>query len=155
MALGTRRTPERRSPLFSSPPIPKRDVSTITVTSGTTPLTCTTTQLLKGLLPVDCQDTGTLTLPTATLIAAAVPGIEVGSCIDFTIINFGDTNLTLAVGTGITAKVITTKTTALTIATLQSDRFWLVCTALDGVSGSVTNTFDLYGSGPTAAAAAG
>ena len=154
MALGTRRTPERRSPLFSSPPIPKRDVSTITVTSGTTPLTCTTTQLLKGLLPVDCQNTGTLTLPTATLIAAAVPGIEVGSCIDFTIINFGDTNLTLAVGTGITAKVITTKITALTIASLKSDRFWLVCTALDGVSGSVTNTFDLYGSGPTAAAAA-
>jgi len=154
MALGTRRTPERRSPLFSSPPIPKRDVSTITVTSGTTPLTCTTTQLLKGLLPVDCQDTGTLTLPTATLIAAAVPGIEVGSCIDFTIINFGAQTLTLAVGTGITAKVITTKTTALTITTLQSDRFWLVCTALDGVSGSVTNTFDLYGSGPTAAAAA-
>ena len=155
MALGTRRTPERNTPLLGGPPVIDQTVATITVTSGTTPVTLTGSQLVVGLIPVDCQDTGTVTLPTATLIAAAIPGLKKGSWFAATFINFGDTTLTIAVGTGITAKVITTKTTALTLTTVQSDTFYFVCTGVANPSDpSTSNTFDLYATGPTAAAAA-
>lgn len=154
-AVGTRRTPERNSPLLGGVPIINKTVATITVTSGTTPVTLTAAQLLVGLIPVDCQDTGTITLPTAALLNAAIPGVNKGCWFETTWINFGDTTLTVAVGTGITAKVITTKTTALTLTTLQSDLFYFVCTGVANPSDpSTSDTWDLYATGPHAAAAA-
>ena len=155
MALSDSHTPSREMAFAGGPTIERLTPATITVTSGTTPVTMTTAPLMKRLIPVDCQDTGTLTLPTAALIGASYEGIYVGDVIPFTLINFGDTTLTLAVGTGITAKVITSKTTALTLVNYTSANYWLVCTAVKNPSDpSSAYTFDLYGSGPTAAAVA-
>ena len=155
MALSASHIPSREMNFVGGPTIERLTPATITVTTGTTPVTMTTAQLLTKVIPVDCQDTGTLTLPTAKLIGTTYEGIYVGDVIPFILINFGDTTLTLAVGTGITAKVITTKTTALTLTQYQSGRFWLVCTAVAIPSDpSSAYTFDLYGSGPTSAAVA-
>jgi|WetSurSiteA1Bulk_404760.scaffolds.fasta_scaffold100211_2 hypothetical protein len=153
MALGTRRTPERNSPLLGGVPIVKGPVATITVGSGTTPLTLTAAEVLVGLLPVNCTDTGTLTLPTAALLVAAMPGIAVGNYFEFNLINFGDSTVTVAVGTGITAKVIDSATAVLTTATNYSNRYFLVCTGV-AANGSSSDSFDLYGMGTTAAAVA-
>jgi hypothetical protein len=155
MALSASHIPSREVAFAGGPTIERLTPATITVTTGTTPVTMTTAQLMTKLIPVDCQDTGTLTLPTAKLIGTTYEGIYVGDVIPFTLINFGDTTLTLAVGTGITAKVITTKTTALTIVAYASAKYWLVCTAAAIPSDpSSAYTFDLYGAGPTAAAVA-
>jgi len=147
MALGTRRTPERNSPLMGgSQVINPGVVATITVGSGTTPLTLTAAQLLTGLMPFNCTDTSTCTLPTADLLAAALPGIQVGNWFEFTMVNYGDSTITVAVGTGITAKVIDSEAAILTgLATHIGQRFALVCTGVANPSDpSKSNTFDLY-----------
>ena len=146
-SMSARRTPERNSPLLgSSVAVNPGVVATITVGSGTTPLTLTAAQLLVGLLPLNCTDTGTLTLPTATLLAAAIPGIAVGNWFEFTIVNYGDSTATVAVGTGITSKVIDSESAILTtLATHVGARFALVCTGVAKVNDpSTSNTFDLY-----------
>ena len=154
-SVATRRTPERRTPLMGGPLVERLTPATITVTTALTPLTLTAAQVLKKLLPVDCQDTGTVTLPTAALLGAAMPGIDIGDVVAFEIINFGDTTLTVAVGTGITSKVITTKSAVLTIVTLASKQFRLVCTGIANPSDpSQAYAFDLYAFGSTAAACA-
>ena len=144
--LATRRTPERNSPLLSSGVnLVKRALSTITVTSGTTPVTLTAAQVLKGFLPVDCQDTGTSTLPTATLLNAAIEGVEVGTSFAFTIWNGGDSTLTLAVGTGITAKTVDSESAVLTNATHCGSTFLLSCTGVANPSDpSTSDSWDLY-----------
>jgi hypothetical protein len=144
---------------MGSDPIPSGGVTALTVNSGNTPLTLTTAQLLTGTLIVNCDDTGTLTLPTATLIMAGCPGLSIGSKLRVEIINHGDQTLTVAVGTGITNKVLTsgsgTVTSVLTMTTLVSKRFLLVCTGLANPSDPTTsNTFDLYAYGSLAAAVA-
>ena len=153
-SVGTRRTPERNSPLIGgSVVINPGPVATITVGSGTTPLTLTAAQLKVGLMPVNCTDTGTLTLPTATLLNAANPGITVGAWFEFTIINYGDSTITLAVGTGITNKSIDSATAVLTTATNYSNRYFLVCTGVANPSDPTTSdSYDLYGQGTIAAA---
>ena len=78
MALSDSHTPSREMAFAGGPTIERLTPATITVTSGTTPVTMTTAQLMKRLIPVDCQDTGTLTLPTAALIGASYEGIYVG-----------------------------------------------------------------------------
>ena len=125
--------------------------ATVTVTTGTTTLTAA--QLLKKLIPVNCTDTGTLALPTADLIMAGCPGLSVGMMLEFQFINFGDSTVTIAVGTGITNKVIDSVDAVLTVATHEALRMALVVTAVASPSApSLSNTFDLYGYGVTAAA---
>ena len=152
-SLGNRTTPQRRSRLFSAPAVYKGAPADLVVTSGTTPLTLTAAQLLTGFIQIDTQDAATLTLPTATLILAAVPGMAVDDVLDFTIVNDGDSTLTVAVGTGITNKVLAASVDAvLTIATCASRTFKLVCTAVANPSGqSQSDTFDLYGISQSAA----
>jgi len=155
MALSDSHSPSREMQFIGGALVERLSPATITVTSGTTPVTLTAAQLLKKLIPVDCQDAGTLTLPTATLIGAACEGLYVGDVLAVQVINFGDATLTIAVGSGITAKTITGVTTVLTIVAYASKRFWLVCTATAKPSDpSSAYTFDLYGSGSTAAAVA-
>lgn len=145
-SLANRRSAERRSPLFSGPIVHKGAPTSMDVTSGTTPVTLTVAQLLTGFLVVDCQDTGTITLPTATLLVNAIPGIAKDDVFDFHVINEGDSTLTVAVGTGITAKVLAASVSpVLTLGTLTSKLFRLVCTAVANPSDpSTSNTFDLY-----------
>ncbi len=130
MALGTRRTPERNSPLLSGPIIQKGvTVSNVLTTAGGAE-TITTDELLAGLLVADCQDAQTWTLPTAAQLNAAIPGVVVGSVLEFTVVNYGDTTLTIGLGTGITVTTIATVAAIATIATLTCKRFRLECTSI-------------------------
>jgi len=95
-------TPQQGFPNFKSLTYPTTVVGTPVVTTATTPVTMTVAQLLGGLLAVDCQDAGTLTTPTAALINAAIPGAAVGVSFEVDVINYGDTTLTIGLGTGVT-----------------------------------------------------
>lgn len=93
-------TPNKQYPSFSSLVYPQVTVNTQVVTSGTTPVTVTAAQILGGMLIVDCQDTGTITLPTAALLVAGIDGISIGTSFIVNIRNAGDTVLTVSAGTG-------------------------------------------------------
>ena len=157
--LATRRTPERNSPLLGGIPLPYAPSVYVLANSATTPVTATAAQILSGMLRVNCDDTATLTLPTATLLNAAIEGIYVGMCFEFSIINSGDTTLTVAVGTGITNKLMTQASTTvsavLTIVSNASKRFRLECTGVANPSDpSTSDAWDLLAYGSVAAAVA-
>jgi hypothetical protein len=81
--------------------------------SGTA--TITTAQLLKGSL-VFSGGGGTQTLPTATLLGAAL-GAKQGTRFEFTVDNTaGSGTCTIAVGTGINAAAVITGGNTLTVA---------------------------------------
>lgn len=138
MALGTRNTPERNGAFFSGPVIQKGVTVSNVLTTGGGVETMTAAEVLKGLLVVDCQDAQTWTLPTAALLNAAIPGVEVGNYVEFTVVNYGDTTCTIALGSGITQTTIDSELGILTIATHIGARFRLECTgvATQAVQGS-------------------
>jgi hypothetical protein len=156
MALSDSKTPSRETNFAGGPTIERLNPSTIIATAALSPLTLTVDQLMMKVIPVDCQGTCTLTLPSAAVIGTTYSGIFVGDVIEFIILNYGAATATIAVGTGITAKTITGVTTALGVASLKGCAFWLVCTGRQKFSDPQAGswTFDLYGSGPTAAIAA-
>jgi len=142
-------------PRFQSLTYPTTVVGLPVVTTGTTPVTMTVTQLLGGLLAVDTQNDGELTLPTAALINAAIPGVAVGCSFEVDVVNYGDSTLTIGLGTGVTKVTIATVASVMTIVTLASKRLRLVCTgvATEAVAGS-TDAWVVYAFGSTAAAVA-
>lgn len=146
MSIATRRTPERNSPLFSGKVIEKGTAVTNALTTGGGVETMTVEEVLKGLLVPDCQDAQTWNLPTAALLNAGIPGVEVGSAFEFTVINYGDTTLTIGLGTGVTKTTIATVASVMTIATLCSKRFRLECTGIntDGLPGGVPGSTDSW-----------
>lgn len=151
MALGTRRTPERQSPLLSGVPIRKTTPTELTLTTGGGAQTMTTAQALCGLLMVDTQDAQTLNTPSAADLVAAIPGLEVGSSFDLDIVNHGDSTLTVAVGTGVTQDALASTDSVLTLATLVSKRFMFRCTGIKA-NGDAADAFQLYAFGSIAAA---
>jgi len=155
MAAANDTTVSQTYPRFQSLTYPNTTVGLPVVTTATTPVTMTVAQLLGGLLAVDCQDAGTLTTPTAALINAAIPGVAVGCSFEVDVINYGDTTLTIGLGTGVTKVTIATVAAVMTIVTLASKRFRFVCTgvASEAVVGS-TDTWNVYAFGSTAAAVA-
>lgn len=157
MSLGTRRTPERASPLLSGLVMQKgvtpSPTTGIVITSGTTPVTMTVAQLLTGFLAVDCQDAGTLTLPTAALLNAAIPGVEVGNFFEVGVVNYGDTTLTIGLGTGVTKTTLAGVAAVLTMLTLTSKRLRLECTGVLA-NGSTADAWVVWAYGSTAAAVA-
>src|SRR4051812_6506557 len=106
MAIGTSRTPERQSPFFSSVTLPFKTATQQTLSTAGGVVTMTAAQALQGLIPCDCQDAQTFTLPTATILNAGIPGVQVGTSFDLDIINYGDSLLTIGLGTGITKTTI-------------------------------------------------
>lgn len=151
-SLEKRRTPERRSPLLGGIAV-EHVVPALLTISGTTTLTAA--QLLKKLLFMNCTSGYTVTLPTADLLAAAMPGIAVGDLFEVQAINHGSGTCTLAMGTGITNYTSDSEVSVLTVATHQALRFALVCTAVADPSDPTTsNTFDFHGYGVTSAATA-
>ncbi len=130
--------------------IPTKTATSQVVTTATTPVTLTTAQILQGLLPVDCQDAGTITTPTAALIVAAINGCQVGASFDLDVINYGDTTLTLGLGTGVTKTTIATVSAVLTLLTLTSKRFTFIVTNVTSGSEAVV----VWAHGPIAAAVA-
>jgi hypothetical protein len=70
---------------------------------GTGAQTITIAMLLKQILEEDPEGAATWTLSTAALAVAGVPGVEIGDCLDFWVINTDATNdvaITIAAGTG-------------------------------------------------------
>lgn len=130
MSVSASRTPERGNPFLSGPIIQKGVTVQNTLTTAGGVETMTVEELLKGLLVADCQDAQTWTLPTAALLRAGVPGVKVGSVIEFTVANYGDSTLTIGLGTGITKTTIATVAAIMTIATLTAKRFRLECTSI-------------------------
>jgi len=91
-----------------------------------------------------------ITTPTAALIAAAIEGCQPGTAFDLDVVNYGDTTLTLGLGTGVTKTTIATVSSVLTLVTLVSKRFRFVCT--NSTPGS--EAFTVWAFGSTAAAVA-
>lgn len=153
MALGTRRTPERTTPMLSGVVLPKKTPTQQALSTGGGVVTMTAAQALCGLLLCDCQDAQTFTLPTAAILCAAIPGCEVGTSFDLDIVNYGDTTLTIGLGTGITKTTIATVAPVLTIVTLASKRLTLNCTGVL-LQGSAADAWVVYAHGSLAAAVA-
>jgi hypothetical protein len=125
-------------PRFQSLVYPQRTAAAVTVTTGTTPVALTAAQVLGGFLIVDCQDAGTITMPTAAALAALIPALQVGTSFEFIVRNTGDTTLTLAGGTGGTVSGTAT------MATATSKRWLAICTAI-----GTSPTFTYYSLGAT------
>jgi len=135
---------------FSSLAYPTVVPVTKTLTTAGGIITGTTAELLGGLLRIDCDDAQTYTTPTAALLVAAIEGCQVGTAFDVDVINYGDTTLTIGLGTGVTKLTIHTVAAVLTLATLTAKRLKFVCT--NSTAGS--EAFEVYAFGSTAAAVA-
>ena len=135
---------------FSSLAYPTVVPVTKTLTTGGGVITGTTAELLGGLLRIDCDDAQTYTTPTAALLVAAIEGCQVGTAFDVDVVNYGDTTLTIGLGTGVTKLTIHTVAAVLTVVTLASKRLKFVCT--NCIAGS--EAFEVYAFGSTAAAVA-
>lgn len=135
-------TPNRQYPAFSTLVYP-----TVTVTSYADTATVTAAELLGGLLIDTKNGAVTLTLPTAALLNAAIPGPAVGTSFDFAVRNTGNNTTTVAVGTGGTSASGNT----LTVATVSTRLFKLLVTgvASDTVPGS-SDSYTLYSLGVSA-----
>lgn len=141
-SVGTRSTPQRGPQYLGGPIAERLTPATVTLTGNAT---MTAAQLVKKLIPIDCQEATTWTLPTAAEIAAAQPGLEVGDVFRFNVINYGDSTCTLAVNTGITNKVIDSEDAILVQATHIGAEYALVMTAKANPSDpSTSDAFDLY-----------
>lgn len=151
MSLSTSRTPERRSPLLGGGVVER--LGTITTLAPGATVTLTAAQVLQKLIPLNPSEASTITFPTATVLAAGIPGIGIGDLLEVIFINYSNNTATLAMGTGLTNVLIDSEDAVLTVATHQALRCALVCTGLaDPGDPSKSNTFDFYGYGVTAAA---
>ena len=128
MPISPSLTPARQIPYFSSGVYPKVTATTLVASTGTGVVTLTAAQLLNGLLLVDCQNAQTMNLPTAAQLNTALPGLAVGTAVSLDVINHGAATLTIGLGTGIAQVTVASVKGVLTIATLSSKRFLLVCT---------------------------
>lgn len=135
---------------FGTVVFPTIDKTAMVASTGTGVVQLTTAQILQGLLPVDCQDAQSITTPTAAAIVAAINGCQVGTAFYLDIINYGDSTLTLALGSGVTKVTIATVSCVLTMATLVAKRFVFIVTNVTPGSEAV----QVYAFGSTAAAVA-
>jgi len=135
---------------FSTLAYPTVTVTTKTLTTGGGVIAGTAAEVLGGLLRIDCDDAQTYTTPTAAALVAAIEGCQVGTSFELDVINYGDTTLTIGLGTGVTKLTIHTVAVVMTIVTLAAKRFRFVCT--NATPGS--EAFEVYAFGSTAAAVA-
>jgi hypothetical protein len=130
---------------FTTLTYPKVTATAKTVSSGTsTTPTWTAADVLSGLIVVNCDDAGTATLPTATLLNAAINGVSVGTSFDLWIRNTGDSTLTIAAGTGGTLATGNTNT----VLTVNSKMFKFVVTGVKKPADpSTSDTYTVYSMG--------
>lgn len=120
---------------------------TFTVTSYADTATVTAAELLGGLLIDTKNGAVTLTLPTAALLNAAVPGAAVGKAFVFYVRNTGNDTTTVAVGTGGTSATGNT----LTVATVNTRMFLLRITGVaNGSDPTSSDSYTLYSLGVSA-----
>lgn len=135
---------------FGTVVFPSCTPTTKTLTTAGGVATMTTAELLCGLLRVNCDDAQTYNTPTAVDIVAAINGCQVNTAFDLDIINYGDTTMTLGLGTGVTKVTVATVAAVVTMATLTAKRFKFVVTNVTPGSEAVV----VYAFGSTAAAVA-
>ena len=153
MALAPSLTPARQMPHFSSLTYPNITPTNKVLTTAGGVQTMTLAEALSGLLLVDCQDAQTYTLPSAAVLNAGLAGVMIGSTFFVDIVNYGDTTLTIGLGTGVTKTTIASVAPVLTIVTLASKRLLLNCTGI-AAQGSTADAWVVYAFGSTAAAVA-
>ena len=147
------------SPLLGEPrmgliPIPNKTATLLTLTTAGGVVTATAAQVLGGLFVINCDDAQTLTLPTATLLNAAIPSVASGASFDVDVINTGDSTLTVAIGTGGTlATGSNSKNTVATIVSNAAKRFTILITGVTQ-NGDASDSYTVFGYGSTAAATA-
>jgi len=110
-------------------------VKQMTVTAETATATITAAEVLGGLIDGTPTGAATYTLPTATLMAAALNQVGIGNAIEFTIKNSAGGAYTITVAAGTDG---TTKGT-MTITQSNTKRFLLIMTA--------AATYDVYSLG--------
>jgi len=142
-------SPSKTFAQFSTVVFPTKTPTLKILTTAGGAVTLTAAEVLCGLLNIETQDAQTATTPTAAAIVAAINGCQIGTSFDLDIVNYGDTTLTIALGTGVT-KITSTTTAVLTIATLTSKRFTFVVT--NNVVGA--EAISIYGVGGGAAVTA-
>lgn len=134
-------------------PVPTRTATAMTLTTAGGVRTLTAAEVLGGLLIVNCDDAQTATLPTATLLNAAIQAAAAGASFELDVINVGDTTLTIAVGTGGTLVVGNSKSSVATIVSNASKRFIIRVTGVTQ-QGDASDGYTVYGFGSIAAAVA-
>jgi hypothetical protein len=132
-------------------PIPYKTATAFTLTTGGGARTLTAAEILGGLLIINCDDAQTATLPTATLLNAAIQGAVAGASFDFDLINVGDTTVTVAVGTGGSLVVGNSKSSVATVVAQASKRFTIRVTGVTQ-QGDASDAYIVYGHGSIAAA---
>jgi hypothetical protein len=153
LPFGTGFSPLGGEPRMGKIPIPDRTVTAATMTTGGGARTATIAELLGGLLVLNVDDAQTLTLPTAALLNAGLPGAAVGASFEFDVINVGDATLTVAVGSGGSLVVGNSKSTVATLVALAAKRFVIRVTGVLQ-AGDSADSYIVYGFGSTAAAVA-
>lgn len=129
-----------------------QDFSTLvypTFTPATYPDTATVTaaDVLGGFIIGTKAGAATLTLPTAALLNAAIPGASVGRSFEFFVRNTGNNTYTMAVGTGGTSATGNT----LTVATVNTRTFLLRITGVaNGSDPASSDSYTLYSTGVSA-----
>jgi hypothetical protein len=135
-------TPQQGFPLFTSLVYENR-----TVTTYPSDATITAAELLGGLLIDTEAGASTFTLPTATLLNAALPGPAVGTSFVFYLRNTGNNTATVAVGTGGTSATGNT----LTVATVNTRIFLIRVTGVANASDPTSSdSYTLYSLGVSA-----
>lgn len=147
------------SPLLGEPrmgliPLPNMTVTRDTLTTAGGVRTATADEVLGGLFVLNVDDAQTMTLPSAALLNRAIPAVASGVGFEFSIINTGDSTLTVAVGTGGTAATgSNSKNSVLTLASNASKRFVIQITGVLQ-NGDASDGYTLFGFGSVGSAVA-
>ena len=159
LPFGTGFSPLQGEPSMGTSPVYKTVVTAATMTTGGGVRTATIAELRGGILELNVDDAQTLTLPTAALINAGIPGVTSGAdglgatTFRFWIVNVGDATLTVAVGTGGSLVVGNSKSTVATVAANASKEFFIRVTGVLK-AGDSSDSYDVYSPGSIAASVA-
>lgn len=159
LPFGTGFSPRQGEPNAGAGPVVKTVVTSATMTTGGGVRTATAAELLGGIMILNVDDAQTLTLPTAALLNAAIPGATSGanglgaSTIRTLIVNVGDAQLTVAVGTGGSLVAGNSKSTVATVAALASKELIIRVTGVKS-AGDSSDSYVVYSNGSVAASVA-
>ena len=159
LPFGTGFSPVQGEPNMGFGPIVKTVVTAATLTTAGGVRTATAAEVLGGIFVLNVDDAQTMTLPTAALLNAAIPGATSGqnglgaTTLRFLVINTGDTTLTVAVGTGGSLVVGNSKST---VATLVADASKEFIIRITGVlkAGDSSDSYTVYSYGSVGASVA-
>lgn len=151
--FGAGYTPTTGFVRMGASPIPTRAIIEETLTTAGGARTLTAAEAVSGLLAVlNVDDAQTVTLPTAALLNAAIPGACVGATVAIDFVNIGDSQLTIAVGTGGTLVAGNSKSTVATVAAAASKRILIRVTGVKKITGA--DSYTVYSFGSVAASVA-